>query len=144
MLDPQVPNKLHEEYEARLTAARDRIAELEAENQLVKDDFDRMQRECKHEKIRAEQAEAILLGEDVTVAAYRNMQAALAECKQERGELRKAIRTLGSDYNVLSAALAERDKVIDAMEDFIDSCTYHMRDGDTVNYTGPRAEKAKP
>jgi len=37
-----------------------RISELEAENQLVKDDFDRMQRECKHEKIRAEQAEAAL------------------------------------------------------------------------------------
>ena len=91
-------------------AQMDRIAELEAENQLVKDDFDRMQRECKHEKIRAEQAEAILLGEDVTVAAYRNMQAALAECKQERGELRKAIRTLGSDYNVLSAALAESEE----------------------------------
>jgi len=57
-----------------------------------------------------EKAEAILLGEDVTVAAYRNMQAALAECKQERGELRKAIRTLGSDYNVLSAALAESEE----------------------------------
>jgi chromosome segregation ATPase len=37
-----------------------RVAELEAENQLVKADFDRMQREYKHEKIRAEQAEATL------------------------------------------------------------------------------------
>jgi len=37
-----------------------RISELEAENQLVKDDFDRMQRECKHEKMRAEKAEATI------------------------------------------------------------------------------------
>jgi len=43
----------------------------------------------------------------------------------------------------LDAELAAANKVIDAMEDFIDSCTYHMRDGDTVSYTGPRAEEGR-
>jgi len=41
----------------------------------------------------------------------------------------------------LKGALAAANKVIDAMETFIDSCTYHMRDGNTVSYTGPRAEE---
>ena len=44
----------------------------------------------------------------------------------------------------LEAALVAANKVSDAMEDFIDHADYHMRDGDTVSYTGPRAEEAKP
>jgi hypothetical protein len=47
---------------------------------------------------RAEQAEAILLGEDVTVAAYRNMQAALAQREAERDKV----------VSVLARALAAK------------------------------------
>ena len=65
-------------------------------------------------------------------------KARIAELEAELTELTQ----VASDYSDRAeAALAERDKVIDAMEDYIDSCTYHMRDGDTVNYTGPRAEE---
>jgi len=36
------------------------------------------------------------------------------------------------------AELAALKAVAEAMEEFIDSCTYHMRDGDTVVYEGAR------
>jgi FtsZ-binding cell division protein ZapB len=89
-----------------------------------------------------------------------------ANLLEERNELRKAMRTLGNDYNALSAEhakwqeearsycqnasyhrqkreqaeaeLAALKAVAEAMEEFIDSCTYHMRDGDTVVYEGAR------
>ena len=192
------------ECKKRRVRDKARIAELEAENRLVKDNFDRMQRECKHEKIRADKAEAHaadckrlvtaceedidewrlrLRDEKATSAALRKVaseaEAALREAnehgdlmelraEQAEAEERKwkadframetcakdaeaalATRTANRDELIemvrsLKAALVAANKVIDAMEDFIDSCTYHMRDGDTVNYTGPRAEKAKP
>lgn len=36
------------------------------------------------------------------------------------------------------AAIAEQTAIIEAMEQFIDGCTYHMKNGETVIYEGPR------
>ena len=36
------------------------------------------------------------------------------------------------------AAIAEQTAIIEAMEQFIDGCTYHMKNGETVTYEGPR------
>jgi len=74
----------------------------------------------------------------------REVEAELKSAKHLNAKWMDERTTALMDKEQAEAALAERDKVIDAMEDFIDSCTYHMRDGDTVNYTGPRAEEAKP
>lgn len=49
---------LNDAYREYVEGLKQKVAELEAENKLVKADFDRMQRQCKHEKMRAEQAEA--------------------------------------------------------------------------------------
>ena len=72
----------------------ERIAELGAEIQRQHDLHDRAEIARKALYDRAEQAEAILLGEDVTVAAYRNMQAALATRTANRDELIEMVRSL--------------------------------------------------
>ena len=81
---------------------------------------------------------------NVLLDRIAELEAHAADCKRLVTACEYDLEELRFKYRQAEAALAERDKVIDAMEDFIDSCTYHMRDGDTVNYTGPRAEKAKP
>ena len=60
-----------------------RIAELEAENELVKADFDRVQRQCKHEKIRAEAAEAALAERDRMLQLAYEMEELPAEWDPE-------------------------------------------------------------
>jgi hypothetical protein len=76
----RVRDELAEENEAQ----RLRIAELEEKNLQLKTDVSEAVQ-------RAEQAEAILLGEDVTVAAYRDMQAELAALKDEVGMWRRGL-----------------------------------------------------
>jgi len=111
MLDPQVPNKLHEEYEARLTAARDRIAELEAENQLAKDDFDRMQRECKHEKIRADKAEAHAADCKRLVTACENdLDAERMKRREVEAELKSAKHLNAKWMDERTTALMDKEK----------------------------------
>ena len=39
------------------------------------------------------------------------------------------------------ADLAALKQITDEMEEFIDSCTYHMRRGETVSYEGRRGER---
>jgi len=123
----------------------DRIAELEAENQLAKDDFDRMQRECKHEKIRADKAEAHAADcKRLVTACEDDIDMLRLRCREreaERDRARYGLDRQTKRADEAEAALAAANKVIDAMETFIDSCTYHMRDGNTVSYTGPRAEE---
>jgi len=65
------------------------------------------------------------------------LEAHAADCKRLVTACENDLDAERMKRREVEAALAE-------MEDFIDSCTYHMRDGDTVNYTGPRAEEAKP
>jgi MoxR-like ATPase len=43
-------------------------------------------------------------------------------------------------FGQAEAELAALKAVAEAMEEFIDSCTYHRLDGNTVNYDGPRAD----
>jgi hypothetical protein len=98
------------------TIVRERIAELEAELHIAE-----------VWRVRAEQAEAEL--------------AALKATPREPlpGEIDHEM--LRQHNEALQAELAALKAVAEAMEEFIDSCTYHMLNGNTVNYDGPRAEE---
>jgi chromosome segregation ATPase len=74
----------------------DKRLEAEAENELVKADFDRMQRDWKHEKICAKQAEA--------------------RCKELAEETADRIGAL----NKAEAALAERDRMLAWCYDYVE------------------------
>ena len=131
---------------------RARIAELEAslaDESARVEEFRSTLAETRKQRdailARAEQAEAILLGEDVTVAAYRNMQAALAQREAERDKVVSVLaRALAAKLDQQNgaeqaeaelaevqalrfdlqhklddarAALAERDRIIEAIAD---------------------------
>jgi len=129
-----------------------RISELEAENAQLRLHWQREARNASRTDAALEQAEAHAADCKRLVTACENdLDAERMKRREVEAELKSAKHlnakwmdertTALMDKEKAEAALAERDKVIDAMEDFIDSCTYHMRDGDTVNYTGPRAEE---
>jgi hypothetical protein len=52
----------------------------------------------------------------------------------------EALRIVSTE---LLAALDEATAIADAMETFIDSCTYHIKDGLAVVYEGPRAKRGE-
>jgi chromosome segregation ATPase len=96
-LEMQVAD-LDELYRELNLACNDHITrwmKAEAENELVEADFDRMQRDWKHEKIRAKQAEARCkeLAEETAdrIGALNTAEAELAELKGENALLREAV-----------------------------------------------------
>jgi multidrug efflux pump subunit AcrA (membrane-fusion protein) len=100
-----------------LDEAHERIAELEAKLAQAKAESER----------RGQLLDG--LGVDMAEAEDRDYryQYALHEADKARKQA--------------EAEVAKANTVTAAMETFIDSCTYHMRGGDTVVYTGPRAER---
>jgi len=89
--------KRQEDFEDGL---KRRIAELEAENRLVKDNFDRMQRECKHEKIRADKAEAHAADCKRLVTSCENdIDELRLRCRELEAEL-AALRCCGNCGNI--------------------------------------------
>jgi len=70
---------------------------------------------------RAEQAEAILLGEDVTVAAYQNMQAALAEAQVRAAGWELSWQKADKAAEQAEAHAADCQRLVTAAEDDIDA-----------------------
>ena len=127
-------------------AQMDRIAELEADNERWKDWHSRFTDDYLELRLlRAEKAEAHAADcKRLVTSCEDDIDMLRLRCREreaERDRARYGLDRQTKRADEAEAALAAANKVIDAMEDFIDSCTYHMRDGDTVNYTGPRAEE---
>jgi predicted RNase H-like nuclease (RuvC/YqgF family) len=121
------------------------IAELEAENKAYFVALEGAKAAIIDLSQRAEQAEANWRTQKAATDAMQLDRARIAELEAELAEEARqadeAVDSCRERIAELEAELAALKAVAEAMEEFIDSCTYHMRGGNTVSYDGPRAEE---